>query len=118
MTADADKSHDLAPGRGYHDVGGLNAGPVDPQVTDANPWEKLSIVLGNALGANGAKVIRTDETRRTREELGAELYNELGYFERGIESLRRLLVEKGALTDADIEARMQVIADKIATEGR
>jgi hypothetical protein len=118
MTAEAHKTHDHVPGRGYHDVGGLNPGPVDPNVTEANPWEKLSIVLGNALGANGAKVIRTDETRRTREELGSELYNELGYFERGIESLRRLLVEKGALTDADIEARMQVIADKIATEGR
>lgn len=118
MSADAHKTHDLEPGRGYHDVGGLNPGPVDPKVTEANPWEKLSIVLGNTLGANGAKVIRTDETRRSREELGSQLYNELGYFERGIESTRRLLVEKGVLTDAEIEARMHVIADKLATEGR
>jgi hypothetical protein len=32
--------------------------------------------------------------------------------------MRRLLVEKGVLTDAEIEARMKVIAEKIATEGR
>jgi nitrile hydratase subunit beta len=106
------------PGRGYHDIGGLNYGPVDPHVTDARPWEKLSIVVGNVLGVNGAKIIRTDETRRTREELGEQLYNELGYFERGIESLRRLLVEKGVLTDAEIESRMEVIAQEMARFGR
>ena len=118
MTAEPINTHGRERGRGYHDVGGLDFGVVDPKVTETRPWEKLSIVLGNALGANGAKVIRTDETRRTREELGAELYNELGYFERGIEALRRLLVEKGILTDAEIEAHMQVIADKVAMEGR
>ena len=118
MTAEPINPHGRERGRGYHDVGGLDFGAVDPKVTEARPWEKLSIVLGNALGANGAKVIRTDETRRTREELGAELYNELGYFERGIESLRRLLVEKGVLTDADIEACMKVVADRLDTVGR
>lgn len=106
------------PGRGYHDIGGLDYGSVDPKVTDARPWEKLSIVIGNVLGANGAKVIRTDEVRRTREELGELLYNELGYFERGIESTRRLLVEKGVLEDAEIESRMEEIAQKMARAGR
>jgi hypothetical protein len=107
-----------APGRGYHDIGGLDYGPVDPKVTDARPWEKLSIVVGNVLGVNGSKVIRTDEVRRTREELGEQLYNELGYFERGIESTRRLLVEKGVLSDTEIEARMVKIAQDMARVGR
>src|SRR5436305_9607181 len=84
------------PGRGYHDLGGLDGGPIDTGVSQAKPWEKLAVVVGNALGAKGAKIVRTDEVRRTREEMGAELYNTLGYFEKGIESLRRLLVEKGA----------------------
>ena len=34
MTAEAHKTHDHVPGRGYHDVGGLNPGPVDPNVTE------------------------------------------------------------------------------------
>lgn len=105
-------------GRGFHDIGGLAGGPINPQATDARPWEKLSIVVGNALGLNGNKIIRTDETRRTREELGAQLYNELGYFERGIESIRRLLVEKGVLTDAEIESRMRRLAEQIEKTGR
>ena len=78
-----------------------------PKRRTREPWEKLSIIVGNALGLSGNKVIRTDETRRMREELGLRLYNELGYFERGIESIRRLLVEKGVLTDAEIESRMR-----------
>ena len=106
------------PGRGYHDLGGLAAGPVDPKVSEARPWEKLSIVIGNALGAKGAKVLRTDEVRRTREEIGVELYNELGYFERGIESTSRLLMEKGLLAQDELETRMAVIAKRIADSGR
>ncbi len=106
------------PGRGYHDIGGLEAGPIPLDVTDARPWEKLSVVLGNTLGAGGAKVIRTDEVRRTREELGVELYNELGYFERGIESTCQLLLEKGVLTRDELEQRMAAIAARIAEDGR
>jgi hypothetical protein len=118
MTSDDHFTPGHEPGRGYHDIGGLDYGSVDPRVTDARPWEKLSIVVGNALGMNGAKVIRSDETRRTREELGEQLYNELGYFERGIESMRRLLVEKGVVTDAEIEARMASIGQNTARVGR
>jgi nitrile hydratase subunit beta len=105
-------------GRGYHDIGGLDYGVVDPTVTEARPWEKLSIVLGNAIGRAGAKVICTDEVRRTREEMGEELYNELGYFERGIEATKRLLVEKGVINEEELEARMAQISAKIAEKGR
>jgi hypothetical protein len=106
------------PGRGYHDLGGLAAGPIATDVTQAKPWEKLSVVVGNALGAKGAKIVRTDEVRRMREEMGADLYNRLGYFEKGIESLRRLLVEKGVIDQKELERRMAEIAKRIAVEGR
>lgn len=106
------------PGRGYHDLGGLPAGPVDKELTQARPWEKLSVVLGNALGPKGAKVVRVDEVRRMREEMGVQLYNELGYFEKGIEATQRLLLEKGVLTAQEIEARMAIIAKRIAEQGR
>jgi hypothetical protein len=106
------------PGRGYHDLGGLDGGPIEMDVTQAKPWEKLSVVLGNALGPKGAKVTRTDEVRRTREEMGAELYNQLGYFEKGIESMRRLLLEKGVIDKEALERRMAEVAKRIAEEGR
>jgi hypothetical protein len=105
-------------GRGYHDLGGLDGGPIETDVTQAKPWEKLAVVVGNALGAKGAKVIRTDEVRRTREEMGADLYNRLGYFEKGIESTKRLLVEKGVIDPQELERRMAETAKRIAEEGR
>jgi hypothetical protein len=106
------------PGRGYHDLGGLDGGPIEMDITQAKPWEKLSVVLGNALGTRGAKLVRTDEVRRTREEMGVDLYNRLGYFEKGIESLQRLLIEKGVLDTAELERRRREIAKRIAEEGR
>lgn len=106
------------PGRGYHDLGGLDGGPVDPAVTTAKPWERLSIVLGNAIGRGGTKLICTDETRRTREEMGVELYNKLGYFEKGIQSMRALLIEKGCFTEAELEARMKAVEKRIREQGR
>jgi nitrile hydratase subunit beta len=93
------------PGRGYHDLGGLDGGPIDTRITEA-------------LGAKGAKLVRTDEVRRTREEMGADFYNRLGYFEKGIESLKRLLVEKGMLDQQELERRMAEIGERIAQEGR
>ena len=105
-------------GRGYHDLGGLDGGPIDTDVSQAKPWEKLAVAIGNALGAKGAKVVCTDEVRRTREEMGAELYNRLGYFEKGIESLRRLLVEKGVIDQQALERRMAEVGKRIAEEGR
>jgi nitrile hydratase subunit beta len=106
------------PSRGYHDLGGLDAGPIDTEVTEAKPWEKLAVVVGNALGAKGAKIVCTDEVRRVREEMGGELYNRLGYFEKGIESLRRLLVEKGVIDQHELERSMAETATRIAEEGR
>lgn len=106
------------PGRGYHDIGGLPAGPVEQEMTEMRPWEKLSVVLGNALGVKGAKLVRTDEVRRTREEIGVELYNELGYFERGTASLATLLIEKGIVGADELETRMQAVAKRISEEGR
>ena len=106
------------PGRGYHDLGGLDGGPIDTGITDAKPWEKLAVVIGNALGAKGAKIICTDEVRRTREEMGADLYNRLGYFEKGIELLRRLLLEKGIIDQQELERRIAERARQIEDEGR
>jgi hypothetical protein len=106
-------------GRGYHDIGGLDYGPVDPKVSEARPWEKLAVVLlSYSINKTGTKLISVDEVRRSREEMGEKLYNELGYFERGIEATRRLLVEKGILDENELESRMAQIAAQIKEKGR
>jgi hypothetical protein len=102
------------PGRGYHDIGGLDYGPIDPSVTEIKPWEKLSTALSNSLGAGGRRIFVTDESRRAREQMGEPLYSDLGYFERATECMKMILVEKGYLTGDELEARMKAIEARMA----
>lgn len=102
------------PGRGYHDIGGLAAGAVDTATTEPKPWEKLSTAISNALGRGGRKIYVTDETRRTREQMGEPLYSDLDYFERATESMKMILLEKGLFTEAELEDRMREIERRMA----
>lgn len=96
--------------RGYHDIGGLaGSGPVDPSHRSEEPWEKLTVAIGNAIGLQGRNLVSVHEVRRRREELGEALYNRLGYFEKGAHVTADLLVEKGILTREEIEQRMREI---------
>jgi len=102
------------PGRGYHDIGGLDYGPVDPETTEIKPWEKLSIAIGNSMGGQGRKIVNTDMGRRAREGMGEEMYNALDYFERTTESTKITLVEQGLFTEEELEARMKEIESRLA----
>jgi len=102
------------PGRGYHDIGGLAAGSVETETTPPKPWEKLSTAISNALGRGGRKFYVTDESRRTREQMGEWLYNDLDYFERATESMKIILLEKALFTEAELDARMAEIARRMA----
>ena len=100
-----------------HDIGGREAGPVDPSDHLLEPWHKMATAMSNVLGDDDHKLTCTDEARRTREALDQESYD-TGYFERQILSLRNLLVEKGILDADEIEQRMAVVEERIAKEGR
>ena len=102
------------PGRGYHDIGGLDYGTVDPITTDMKPWERLSTSISNALGGAGRGYFVTDETRRTREQMGEPLYSDLDYYERATESMKMILLEKGFFTEGELEERMKIIAKRMA----
>jgi len=101
------------PGRGYHDIGGLDYGGVDPNATDMKPWERLSTAISNALGGAGRGYYVTDETRRTREQMGEPLYSDLDYYERSTESMKMILVEKDFFTEDDLEERMKSIQKRM-----
>jgi hypothetical protein len=102
------------PGRGYHDIGGLDYGAVDPVATDMKPWERLSTAISNALGGAGRNYYVTDETRRTREQMGEPLYSDLDYYERSTQSMKMILVEKDYFTEVELEARMKIIEKRMA----
>jgi hypothetical protein len=102
------------PGRGYHDIGGLESGPIGLVTTDMKPWEKLSTAISNSLGKAGRGFFVTDESRRAREQMGDPPYSDLGYFERATESMKIVLLEKGLLTEQELETRMKEIEQRMA----
>ena len=106
------------PGRGYHDIGGLESGPIELATTDMKPWEKLSTAISNSLGKAGRGFFVTDESRRAREQMGDPPYSDLGYFERATESMKIVLLEKGFLTEQELETRMKEIEQRMAEAHR
>lgn len=81
--------------RRHHDMGGLEAGPVERCEHDYAPWEKKVDAILRLLSAGG--VMTVDELRRGIEELGPGAYDRMSYYERWIASLTNILLEKGVL---------------------
>src|SRR5881394_4347720 len=86
-----------------HDMGGEPGGPIDTVDHGMKFWEKQANALRNTL--TRSTVVRLDELRRAAEDLG-ERYYELEYFERTTEALRRVLIEHGHFTEAELTAKM------------
>ena len=67
-------------------------------------WEVLADALSVALGACGLR--STDELRRAMEDMPADDYLSLSYYERWIRGTEQLLIEKGVLSGDEIDRKM------------
>jgi hypothetical protein len=83
-------------------MGGSPGGPIDKSPHEVEDWERLADAINSALGARGLQ--STDEHRRAIESL--ENYRDLSYYERWVAATEKLLVEKGVLTDDEINERV------------
>ena len=87
-----------------HDMGGQpSREPIDRSEHELADWERLTNALVGVLRHRG--LINVDELRRGIEALPPDEYQASGYYERWSASLEILLVEKGLLTPAEIDAR-------------
>jgi len=100
--------------RGPSDIGGLDAGPVDTEPHNMTFWEKQIDALNVLLGAKGIR--RTDENRRYIEMLGHEAYNTLSYYERWTASMSRLLIDKGYVTQDEIDAKIADLRTRLGED--
>jgi hypothetical protein len=101
--------------RGPHDVGGLPDGPIETEPHDLSFWEKQIDGIRSVIGAKG--IVTTHENRRYIESLGDSAYESLTYYERWTAALARQMVEKGILTQAEIDARVREIRERLAATG-
>ena len=85
-------------------MGGLEGGPIDRAEHDRAPWEKRVDALLALLGKE--KIISVDELRRGIEELGADAYDRLSYYERWMASMTNILLEKKIIEVSELGERM------------
>src|SRR5262245_16436990 len=95
--------------RGFHDLGGLPAGPIDRSDHEKAPWEKRVHALLVLLADPVRNVLSVDELRRGIESLGAAEYNRLGYYERWIVSITNNLLQKGVFTTDELGRKLAEI---------
>jgi nitrile hydratase len=82
-------------------MGGEAAGPIDRGDHTPEDWERIADAINAALGKKGFQT--TDEHRRAIE--GLPNYRDLSYYERWASATEKLLVEKGLLTEVEIDER-------------
>ena len=99
--------------RRHHDMGGLEAGPVEPSEHDYLPWEKKVNALVRLAGGSERKMITVDELRRGIEDLGPDAYDEMTYYERWISSVTNILIEKGHITIDELGRKMEDVRARL-----
>ena len=92
-----------------HDMGGLEAGPIDTEEHPMEPWEKRVWVMRQLLGRRRPPVTTTAELRRGIEDLGAEDYHRLTYHERWTASIANILLQKGVISVEELGQQMQEV---------
>jgi hypothetical protein len=97
-----------------HDMGGEPAGPIDADEHTPTLTERRIDAMMQLLRAKPRGFWVTDENRRTIESLSPETYLDSRYYEKWCLAMRSLLVEKGVLTDAEIEAKLAEVKARFA----
>ena len=103
-------------GRGCHDIGGLPAGPIERAEHAHALWEKRVDALMVLLGSPERRVITVDQLRRGIEQLGAEAYEAMSYYERWMASITNTLLAEGVISSDELGRRMAEV-EKRGEEG-
>lgn len=101
---------------GPHDIGGQMAGPIDLSEHDISHWEwqidaMVRLAHGKGLISDFA------ELRDGIEQLSAEDYDRLSYYERWAESLAYTLLSRGVITEQGLNEKVAEIRARQAAEG-
>jgi hypothetical protein len=88
-----------------HDRGGWPTDePIDRSDHQLADWEQRIDALHGVLGQKGLR--STDEMRRAIESLPPQQYETMSYYQRWAAALEILLVEKGVLTQEEIDRQV------------
>ena len=103
--------------RGVHDLGGLPGDePVPREEPDHHAFEARVGALLRVLSHPAKRVMRVDELRRGIESLDPGEYAGYTYYERWVESIRRILIEKGVVDEAALARKVDEVRRRFARE--
>ena len=95
--------------RRYHDMGGMEAGPIDQAPHEKEAWEKRVDALMRILSGPEHNIIRVDELRRAIESLAPDAYDRYTYYERWMSAITQLLLEKNVINVTELGERMSAV---------
>jgi len=97
---------------GVHDLGGMQGmGPIEFEENEPyfhEDWERRMLGMFLAVFAGGYYNI--DEFRHSIERMGPANYLGTSYYEHWLSGMQRMLLEKGILTEDEIDARMKELS--------
>ncbi|MGI9388045.1 MAG: nitrile hydratase [Methyloligellaceae bacterium] len=92
-----------------HDMGGVDAGPVEQSEHVLAPWEKTVDAILRLVADDKRQIMTVDELRRGIEDLGPGVYDGLTYYERWIASITNNLIAKGVITVEELGRKMKEV---------
>ena len=96
--------------RGVHDLGGLPAGPVDFAEHDRTFFDQRVDAMMRLLAHPESGYYTVDAMRRAIESLPRDEYFALGYYERWVRAIRQLEIEKGLVTEDELNRKLAALA--------
>ncbi len=100
------------PERDTHDLGGLPGGPIDRHEDEPTFWDQRADAMVALLFFKKKILVDLAELRRGIESLAPDAYNTLSYYERWVGSMARVLVDKGIVSQDELDARVAEVAKR------
>ena len=94
---------------GVQDMGGDRAGPIDRHEHEATLVERRIDAMMMLMRDRKRRLWVTDENRRTIESMTPGDYEASGYYQRWLHALRGLVIEKGVLSEREIDKRLNEV---------
>ena len=95
--------------RGVHDLGGQPAGPVDLAEHERTFFDQRVDGMMRLLAHPVHGHYTVDAMRRAIESLPHDDYFALGYYERWVRAIRQLVIEKGLLTEYELNRKLAAL---------
>ncbi|MCA3261932.1 MAG: nitrile hydratase subunit beta [Telmatospirillum sp.] len=97
------------PSRSHHDMGGVASfatQAIDRAEHELSQFDKQVDAIVNLLNHPNRRLMRTDELRNAIESLPADIYDDLAYYEKWIQAVANVMVEKDVIGEEELVLKL------------